>query len=103
MRNIFKEAKKAVESNTVDKLLLVTVRSVLAKPLKEKRLVFHNENHMTYTDKVGNIKNFDLDGMAKFTLELLVKANANVSNYITKEDIKGILIEEYKKGVKTNG
>lgn len=100
MRNIFKEAKNAVQSNTVDKLLLTTVRSVLAKPLKEKRLIFHNENHITYTDKAGNVRNFDLDGMAKFTLDLLIKANANVGKYIGKDDIKKILLEEYKKGVK---
>lgn len=96
----FKEANNAVKTGTVDKLVLSTVRGILAKPIKEKRLVFHNENSVTYTDKQGNVRNFDLNGMAKYTLELVINANANTGRYINVEDIKTILLEEYKKGVK---
>ncbi len=102
--SIFSKAKKAVTEGKVGDLILSEMKgNIILKPIKEGRLVFHGEDSITYTDRVGNLYQLTFEGYAKMVLDRVAQKDTRILAHIKLEDIKAILTEEYKKAGKVNG
>ncbi len=100
MPNIFKQikqAKQAIQQGKIPGLLLLEVRMIINKPIKEKRLIFHNDKELTYIDKQGEKYSRSYDEMADFIFKQVSKKSMQAVSYMSAIDIKNLLLEEYKK------
>ncbi len=73
------------------------IKNRIEKVVKKKRLVFLDDNLVSYTDKNGNKSEYTFDEMVNTSVKVGGWTYNMATLGINDSDIKNILVEEYNK------